>query len=162
MWNSLDRPLARFLVLSLTLWWFGSESALAQSGAIEGQVVDPQGGALAGVTISVNGEADPTPRVAVTDASGGFRVAALAAGRYTVSITLDGFASQRLEVSVDIDPVTVDVTLGMALFAEQVQVVGVTPLLGSDVPIERVPAVVSVIDERTRSNRAPRRRSPIC
>ena len=122
-------------------------AAYGQTGAIDGVVVDPQGGNLIGVTVTASSPALNEPVVAVTDVSGVFRLGSLPSGTYSVLISLDGFDPQRLDgIRLDNDTLSVDVTLGLAPFAEQVRVVGVTPLLGSAIPRTRVPAAVSVIN----------------
>ena len=110
-------------------------------------MVDPQGSNLIGVTVTASSPALNEPVVAVTDVSGAFRVGSLPPGTYSVLISLDGFDPQRLDgIRLDNDTITVDVTLGLAPFTEQVRVVGVTPLLGSAIPRTRVPATVFVIN----------------
>jgi len=130
-------------------------AAYGQTGAIDGVVVDPQGSNLIGVTVTASSPALNEPVVAVTDVSGAFRVGSLPPGTYSVLISLDGFDPQRLDgIRLDNDTTTVDVTLGLAPFAEQVRVVGVTPLLGSAIPRTRVPAAVFVINSNEIESRA--------
>lgn len=130
-------------------------AAYGQTGAIDGVVVDPQGSNLIGVTVTASSPALNEPVVAVTDVSGAFRVGSLPPGTYSVLISLDGFDPQRLDgIRLDNDTITVDVTLGLAPFAEQVRVVGVTPLLGSAIPRTRVPAAVFVINSNEIQSRA--------
>lgn len=130
-------------------------AAYGQTGAIDGVVVDPQGSNLIGVTVTASSPALNEPVVAVTDVSGAFRVGSLPPGTYSVLISLDGFDPQRLDgIRLDNDTITVDVTLGLAPFAEQVRVVGVTPLLGSAIPRTRVPAAVFVINSNEIESRA--------
>ena len=130
------------------LWMLGAIGIQAQSGGIEGRVTDAQGGSLIGATVSATAPALSAPRVTVTGASGQYDVRALPAGTYTVAVTLDGFAPQRIDGIIIAAGArqTVDVTLGLAPFAEQIRVVGVTPLLGSEISRDRVPATVLVID----------------
>ena len=130
-------------------------AAYGQTGAIDGVVVDPQGSNLIGVTVTASSPALNEPVVAVTDVSGAFRVGSLPPGTYSVLISLDGFDPQRLDgIRLDNDTITVDVTLGLAPFAEQVRVVGVTPLLGSAIPRTRGPAAVFVINSNEIESRA--------
>ena len=68
--------------------------AQTQGGAIAGQVVDPAGDPLPGVTVvAVNPgatEGEP-PRLAVTDRQGRYRISNLQAGTYAVTFWLPGF-----------------------------------------------------------------------
>ena len=57
----------------------------ATTGAIEGTVVDAQGGAVPGVTVTVKNTATNYERVSVTDRSGRFRAVLLPLGPYSVS-----------------------------------------------------------------------------
>ena len=130
-------------------------TAYGQTGAIDGVVVDPQGGNLVGVTVTASSPALNEPIVAVTDVSGAFRLDSLPSGTYSVLVSLDGFDPRRLDgIRLDNDIITVDVTLGLAPFAEQVRVVGVTPLLGSAIPRTRVPAAISVINSNEIESRS--------
>lgn len=76
--------------------------ALAQettTGSLSGQVVDPQGLPLPGVTVTITSTA--APRSVVTDDQGRFFVAFLTPGIYAVRAELSGFApveKPRVEV----------------------------------------------------------------
>ena len=126
----------------------GAGAALAQdgSGSIQGRVTDVQDAPLVGVTVAVGSEALGAPLVLVTDATGTYQTSILAPGDYTVDLTLAGFQTVRETVSLgDGDTVTLDVQLALATRTEQVNVVGVTPLLGATIGRERLPATVSVV-----------------
>src|SRR5687768_1882702 len=79
---------ATFLMLSLV-----ASPALAQvqSGSIFVKVVDEQGAALPGVTLTLTSNVLPRPVVAVTDSEGAHRFSALTLGTYSVKTTLAGF-----------------------------------------------------------------------
>ena len=85
------------------LWWqrsalpfllllgaLGRSLAQAPSGAVEGQVTDPSGAAVSGVSISVTGT-DGTLRRSTTDKQGRYRVDGLAPASYTVRFVYPGF-----------------------------------------------------------------------
>lgn len=130
------------------LWMLSVVGIQAQIGVIEGHITDAQGGSLVGVSVSATSPAATAPQVAVTDASGHYVLSSLPAGMYAVTVTLDGFATQQI-VGVIVasgERRTLDVALDLESFAEQVRVVAVTPLLGSGVRRDRVPAAVAVID----------------
>ena len=65
----------------------------ATTGAIEGTVVDAQGGAVPGVTVTVKNTATNYESVSVTDRSGRFRAVLLPVGPYQVKAELAGFAT---------------------------------------------------------------------
>ena len=141
-----ERRTCRIAVaLSLLLLWCGT-AAHAQTGVIAGRVVDQQDSALVGVTVELTAPALPGPVVAVTDQRGEYRFADLAAEVYTVSFTLSGFASeQRMVILGAGGQQTLEVELELAGFSQQVNVVGISPLLGAGVDPAIVPANVSVI-----------------
>ena len=143
--------------LAICFVMLGNASAAAQSPAIEGRITDTQGGSLVGATVSATSPVVTEPQVEVSDASGRYMISPLSPGTYSVTVTLDGFAPQRFDgVVVDGERISLDVTLGLAPFAERVRVVGVTPLLGSGVPRERVPAAVSIIEANEIGRRVAR------
>ena len=144
-----------FVGLITTFFVISVASVSGQTGTIDGAVVDPQGANLNGVTVTAASPALNEPVVAITDSSGVFQLDALPSGTYSVLVSLDGFDSQRLDgITLDNDTITLDITLGLAPFAEQVRVVGVTPLLGSAIPRTRVPAAVSVINSNEIESRS--------
>jgi outer membrane receptor for ferrienterochelin and colicins len=100
--------------------------------AVEGRVVDEQGGALPGVTLSVP-STPATP--AVTDADGRFCLP-LPAGRHTIEARLAGFGPTRFDVPAQsLRPMTRDLTL-RAAFAEDVVVTATrTRRLTNAVPV---------------------------
>jgi len=62
-----------------------------QTGNLYGTVVDNQGQALPGVTVTVTGIG--APQVQVTNAQGEFRFLELQPGSYTLNAELEGFAT---------------------------------------------------------------------
>ena len=120
--------------------------AYAQTATLEGQVTDVQGGAVAGaaVTAAAPGVA---PVAAATDSGGMFRFATLDAGTYTLVVAMPGFRAERrtaLALGAG-ETLRVDVQLGLAPFAQQVDVIGVGPTPGSTVDRDRFPATVAVV-----------------
>ncbi len=120
--------------------------ANAQTATLEGQVTDAQGGAVAGaaVTAAAPGMA---PVAAATDSGGMFRFATLDAGTYTLTVAMPGFRTER-RTSLALgagETLRFDVQLGLAPFAQQVDVIGVGPTAGSTVRRDRIPATVAVV-----------------
>ena len=151
-WSSLGAWVCLVLVL------LGSPTVVhAQEAVLEGQVVDQQDSALVGVTVELSAPALPGSVVITTDQRGEYRFASLSPGVYTLTFTLSGFQSAQREVTLGAgERRAVSVELGLAPFAQQVDVVAVSPLLGAPVSREIVAATVSVIaSDELGARRAP-------
>src|SRR3954467_2182238 len=74
-----------------------SANAAAQSGdgSLRGIVNDEQGAAMPGVTVTAPSPQAIAPAVAVTDASGEYRLTNLAPGTYTLTMELAGFSTVK-------------------------------------------------------------------
>jgi hypothetical protein len=85
---------AVLLILSL----LAPSHALAQagSGTLTGRIVDVQGAAIPGALVTVTEAATGAVRTITSDAEGAFRLAGLPTGRYTVEVTLSGFAPLKV------------------------------------------------------------------
>jgi Carboxypeptidase regulatory-like domain len=81
---------AAFAALLITLMTF-SAFAQVQYGSLIGQVVDNDGAALPGVTVTLTGVG--APQTTVTDSQGRFRFPNLSPGTYTVRAELAGFGT---------------------------------------------------------------------
>jgi iron complex outermembrane receptor protein len=139
------RPAHATAILALCLLAVAS-AAHAQEAVIEGQVVDQQDSALVGVTVELNAPALPGPVVITTDPRGAYRFASLSPGVYTVEFTLSGFQSAQREVTLEAgERRALAIEMGLAPFAQQVDVVAVSPLLGAPIDRDIVAAAVSVI-----------------
>ena len=131
----------------LLLLLFGSAAAQAQTATLEGQVTDAQGGAVAGAAVTATAAGLEAALTATTDATGMYRFTSLPAGSYAVTVSRAGFRTERradLQLAAG-ETLRADVQLGLAPFAQQVDVVGVGPTPGSRVDRDRVPATVSVV-----------------
>jgi len=103
----------------------------ATTGAIEGTVVDAQGGAVPGVTVTVKNTATNYESVSVTDRSGRFRAVLLPLGPYEVKAELAGFATvvqKGLDLGVG-QTQTLTITLKQATASEQIVVTAAAPLI---------------------------------
>jgi len=94
-------------LLALCLALFSMGSAFAQSattGAIEGTVTDPQGGAVPNATVTVTGPNLISPQTGQTDDQGRYRILNLPPGRYVVTVgAISGFAeTTRSDVEVNL------------------------------------------------------------
>jgi hypothetical protein len=123
----------RILFGSALLLLLSSASAFAQqtTGNITGRVLDQQGAAIPGASITAKNPATGLTRTETSDAEGVYRVAALPVGIYEVLAELTGFqtiSKQDIEVNVG-QTVAIDFSLKVATIAETVTVTGATPLI---------------------------------
>ncbi len=105
--------------------------AIAQetTGTIAGRVVDAQGLAVPGVTVTVTGP--QAPRTVVTDGAGRFSVPFLVPGTYAVRAELQGFRTlEQRDVNLSLGQ-TISLTFEMQVggLAEVVNVEGASPLI---------------------------------
>ena len=121
---------AMFALLALALT---ATPALAQqtTGNITGQIVDGQGAAVPGVTVTGKNAATGFTRSDVSDVQGIYRLTALPIGTYDLTAELAGFQkveNKGIEVSVG-QTLTVPMTLQLASVQETVTVTGESPLI---------------------------------
>jgi outer membrane receptor for ferrienterochelin and colicin len=109
----------------------GAGLALAQSyqtGVLQGNVKDPEGLALPGVTVSVTSPALQGTRSTTTELDGAYIFKGLPPGAYTVLFELASFASLERTVSVPLGGTAVaDAQLRIAALEEVVQVTAEPP-----------------------------------
>ncbi len=106
-------------------------AAQGGDGSLRGTVRDEQGAAMPGVTITATSPAALTPSVAVTDASGNYRLVNLPPGTYVVVAELAGFSTFRregvlLRAAANFQ---VDITMSVGALQETITVTGETPML---------------------------------
>ena len=116
-----------FLVIGLTVSVVGlapAGSAQTALGTFRGVVLDQQGGALPGVTITVRQTETNTSQTTVTTDAGQFFLPNLRPGNYEVAAELSGFApiKEQIELRVGQD-LTVSFTMKVGGVSEQVDVV---------------------------------------
>jgi len=100
--------------------------AQQQYGSISGAVVDAEGAALPGVTVTLSGPALQGTRMAVTDVQGRYRFAPVPPGQdFTVTFELSGFNTlEQSGLTVNIGRDTaVDAEMALSQFAETISVV---------------------------------------
>src|SRR5512140_1409429 len=117
--------------LLLLLTAAGAVPAVAQmTGAVEGTVVDPDGKPLPGVTVELKSASLQGTRVAVSNATGRYRIAAIPPGLYTVKAAMSGFKKvEKPGVKVSLDATaTVPIQLELSV-TEEVVVTGETPVV---------------------------------
>src|SRR5436190_23407672 len=117
------------LLLAFVLDCTGLAIAQGTTGTINGRIVDSQGLAVPGVTVTVTGPQGM--RTAVTDSDGRFNVPFLTPGTYALHAELQGFKTfeqrdivVRLEQTVDL-PVTMEV----GGLTDTVEVTGAAPVI---------------------------------
>ena len=108
-------------------------SAFAQqtTGTITGRVIDEQGAAIPGATVTAKSASTGFTRTEVSDAEGIYRLSALPVGIYDVTAELQGFATvskKAIEVNVA-QTQAVDFPMKVAQLAETVNVTGASPLI---------------------------------
>ena len=108
-------------------------SALAQTtiSTIEGTIKDAQGSVVSGAQIAIKSPAMGIERTATSDANGFYRVTALPAGNYSLTISHSGFSTRTfddIELTVN-RTLTLDIPLEVGAVQEQVDVIGYAQLL---------------------------------
>lgn len=112
------------IALVIALFAFAG-AAFAQTSSLTGRAVDSSGGLLPGVDVSITSPAMiGGPRSTVTDETGKYRFAALPAGEYRVTFSLQGFrtlnvegvrlllgASMTISGTLDLDTVSESITV---------------------------------------------------
>src|SRR4051794_14565643 len=141
MMRGTRRLLLNAIIALLTL----TTAAVAQTalGTLRGVVVDQQGGALPGVTMTVRQVDTNTTATAVTGAEGQFFLPNLRPGKYEVTAELSSFVptKQSLELRVGQD-LTVNFAMKLGGVAETVDVVA------RSVPIETQSTLATVITNK--------------
>ena len=114
--------------------WAIPASAQSGLGGLRGAVIDSQGLALPGVTVTVSSPAIIGAQTAVTNERGEYRLPNLAPGTYTLAAELAGFAGFRREGILIRTGSTfqVDVTMGLSTLQETVTVTGDSPMIEVD------------------------------
>lgn len=98
---------------------------------IEGTIKDAQGSVVAGATVVVKSAALGIERTVTSDAAGFYRVTALPAGNYSLTISHTGFSTREFnDVELTVNrTLTLDIPLEVGAVSGQVDVVGYAQLL---------------------------------
>lgn len=128
----LTRPFGRCLALAAV----GTAAVYAQveQGRFVGRISDPQGAAVAGVTVQARNLDTNITQTAVTNSEGEYVITPVPAGNYIVSVNATGFTTattKRIEVQVG-QIVRQDVGLTVGAATEVVEVTTAAPLLSTD------------------------------
>ena len=122
------------LLVAFTLALTGLATAQERFGALTGRVVDQQGAAVPGVTVTVTNVQSGDVRTFVSDANGQWMAQDLNPGRYTVAFELQGFSKvERPDILVQLGrSFEVDAEMRIGALTETVQVTGeAVPLVDS-------------------------------
>lgn len=125
----------RIVCLVMACLALATLSARAQStlATLTGTVTDASAALVPGATIVTTNLATGVDRSVVTDATGTFQIPNIDAGRYLLTVTLQGFQDNTREVEVLARQVVrVDVRLQIAGAAERVEVTGTQPVIETD------------------------------
>ena len=129
-------------------------SARAQrpAGEVRIDVKDPSGAA-----VSASGKLENLSTGNVrsfhTDTKGAHAFTGLSYGHYRLEVTASGFAAQTVPIDVhSTEPVTQTVTLSLSAQAFRVDVVGATPLGGTDLSPQEIPLPVQAANQRDIAN----------
>jgi hypothetical protein len=121
--------IARAVSCLMAVLFCGAVSATAQSttGTVSGRVVDTQGRAMPGVSVTATSPNLQGAREVVTSENGDYILTLLPSGAYTISFDLAGFQGQKRSVTLaPTQTLPLEVTLGPAQVVETVVVVGRT------------------------------------
>src|SRR3954447_16561333 len=101
------------------------------TGNITGRLVDAQGSAVPGVTVTAKNTQTGLTRTDVSDTEGVYRLTALQVGTYDISAELSGFSKvENKEIVVTIgQTLDINMTMKVANMSETVTVTGETPLI---------------------------------
>jgi outer membrane receptor protein involved in Fe transport len=101
------------------------------TGTITGRVVDQQGAAVPGATVTAKSPSTGFTRTETSDAEGIYRLAALPVGIYEVTAELQGFSTvSKKDIEVNVSQIaTIDFPMKVAALAETVNVTGTSPLI---------------------------------
>jgi len=123
----------RKLLGPVTLLLLTGAPAFAQqtTGTITGRVVDQQGAAVPGATVTAKSSSTGFTRTEASDTEGVYRLSALPVGVYDVTADLPGFTTiSKKDIEVNVAQTqAVDFALKVASVAETVNVTGASPLI---------------------------------
>src|SRR5688500_7398084 len=125
------RTAGMILRLSVVVMLF-SLSVIAQTitSTIEGTVTDPNGAVVSGATVKATGTTLVAERTATTNDEGVYRLTALPAGTYTVTVSASGFTVSTANVELTVNKVAqLDVRLEIEGRTGQVTVTNEIALL---------------------------------
>lgn len=125
----------RLLALCFGLLFLSTGLVLAQqtAGNLTGRLVDAQGGALPGATVTALNENTGYTRTVTSDEEGVYRLSALPIGSYTVTVELSGFTRvERKGITINVgETEAIDFSLTLASVQESVTVTSEAPIVST-------------------------------
>src|SRR5262249_22334089 len=114
------------VAMALTLFAVSAMAQTSTTGSIEGTVLDPNGAAVKGATVTVTSPNLITPQTATTNDSGRFQILNLPPGNYKVAVEGQGFGKfEKENVAVNLGRTsTADAQLALATATASVTVTG--------------------------------------
>src|SRR2546426_6007782 len=127
--EKMRKLLCAFFVLTLALGLASPGWGQSQitAGTVQGDVLDEKGGSVAGATVEAKNLSTNFVQTDTTNTDGHFAFLSLASGRYTLTISKQGFASvlqQNVNLTVG-QTLTIPVTLKVSSVAQQIVVTDV-------------------------------------
>jgi Carboxypeptidase regulatory-like domain len=116
----------RFLWISLTLFLcLGCvlPDTAGERYSISGTVSDPSGAGIAGASVAVHQRGGPVVGTVRTGSTGAFRLTGLPVGDFDVDAVSDGFAAERIPVTIEArSPAPLRITLKLAGIRQEITV----------------------------------------
>ncbi len=122
------------IVLLAGLWWYsgiGATWAQESRATLEGRVIDPQGAAVVGATVTVTSDDTQVKQVTTTNGQGEWKVPFLNPGHYSLAVSYTGFkTAERKGITLNTaDDKQIDISLEVGAMSQQVQVTAEAPLI---------------------------------
>ena len=112
------------------------------TGELRLQVTDPSGAPMQ-ASVRLRSQGAGVDRSVVTDPKAPTAITGLPLGRYRVEVSKEGFATQSMAIDLKAAaPVERTVVMALSAQATRVDVVAATPLAGTDLPVDEIPAPV--------------------
>ncbi len=129
------RLVAVALTIACASVWNAAVFAQQTNGTILGRVLDAQGAAVPGVSVTAKNPQTGYIRTVVSDTGGVYRLSALPVGQYEITVELAGFNTlERKGIVVSVgQTLTVDFELRVANVAETITVTAASPMIESTV-----------------------------
>jgi hypothetical protein len=122
-----ERAVIAVAAVAVGLWLSSAANAQTSFAALGGRVTDEQGGSLPGATIVLRQVETNTTRTGTTESRGQYYLPNLPAGRYELTVELQGFAAAKREIVLRVgQEATLDIGLTIAAVAENVMVASST------------------------------------
>ena len=128
----MKRIITAFVVLAVVLGTAGIANAQVRAtGVIQGRAVDDDGVALPGVMVTVTSSSLIGTQTAYSGSDGSFRIPLLPRGTYTMTFSLQGFATiVREDVDVGVQRTTsIEAQMSLSSLEETITITGRSPLV---------------------------------